>query len=407
MDIPAKKKLTVVLLTYTGVWGGTEVHAMKFAVSLANRGHRVQVIGLGHDVYREACLYAGPRIEHQRVDLPRPVPNMGYWRWRSLFHTLPADVCVFVKNCFRSGSIALDLAARRCFPRYYTIEQLAGEPFPIKSSSRYLGGLLPGLGLWWYQQRIGFYSRSLGPRRVVCVSEAVRCRLVDDYHFPAHKAVVIHNGIDPERFRPNRDFRWASRSAWGIPDDALVFGAVGRLDNGHKGYDVAIELFAELTRMLPSQDLRLVLAGEGPDGPALKTLAVRLGVDHLVCFPGFTSRPWELYPAFDFYVMPSHNEGLPHALAEAMACGCCPIAWGVGGVPEVIPVPNLGWLVAPEDRQGFFTAMTDAVRCSSEQRLQMGSRAREHIVARFNERVQLSALGDLIEEKAVVCSPAK
>jgi glycosyltransferase involved in cell wall biosynthesis len=389
--------LKVILLTSTGAWGGTEVHALKFAGTLAKRGHEVQVIGLDQDLYRDPCLRARPRIGYQRLHLARPVRDVSYWGWRAQFRTLRADVCVLVKNCFLAGSVALDLAARHSFPSFFTIEQLAGDPFPAKSSSRYLGGLIPGLGLWWYRRRVGHYLRSVGPRRIVCVSDAVRNRLVRDYRFPARKAVTIHNGIDPERFQPSGEHRSATRRAWGIPEDALVFGAVGRLDNLHKGYEVAVELFAELTRMLPSRDLRLVLVGEGPDGPSLKALAARLGVAHLVCFPGFTSRSWEVYPALDIFVMPSRMEGLPHALAEAMACGCCPIAMGVGGVPEVIPNPGLGWLVAPEDREGFFTAMTTAARCGPEERRQMGRRAREYVASKFNEKFQLGTLADLIE----------
>jgi glycosyltransferase involved in cell wall biosynthesis len=391
------KSLRVQLLTDTGAWGGAEIHAVKLAKTLAGRGHEVRVIGLNQDLFREPCLRAGRGIEYQYVQLPKPVRQMSYRGWKSLFRALPPDVCILVKNWFAAGSFALDLAARHSFRSYLTIEQLAGEPIGPKFSRRYLGGLLPGLGLWWYRQRIGCYLRSLGPQRVVCVSDAVRDRLVRDYHFPARKAVTIHNGIDPERFQPSRDFGSASRKAWGIPEDALVFGAVGRLVNSHKGYDVAVELFSELKQMLPSRDIRLVLAGAGPDEQVLKNLACRLGVANLVCYPGFANRPWEVYPGIDVFLMPSLNEGLPHALAEAMACGCCPIAMGVGGIPELVSDPGLGWLVAPGDRQGFHTAMAAAACCSPEARLQIGSRARDYVIDHFNEKRLLGALVDLIE----------
>jgi L-malate glycosyltransferase len=93
-------------------------------------------------------------------------------------------------------------------------------------------------------------------------------------------------------------------------------------------------------------------------------------------------------------------EGLPHALAEAMACGCCPIAMGVGGAPEVITSPDFGWLVAPENRQGFLTAMLAAASYSPEERLRMGTRAREHVMACFNAKLQLGALADFLEATA-------
>jgi glycosyltransferase involved in cell wall biosynthesis len=392
-----RKRLRVLLLTSTGDWGGAETHTMKLAQTLAGRGHEVRVIGLDQDLYREPCHKADPPVGYRRLHLPRPVRELGFWAWEGLFRGLPGDVCILVKNWFLAGSIALDLAARCRYRSYLTIEHSASEAPPAKSSRRYLGGLLPGLGLWWYRQRLASYLRSIGPRRVVCVSEAVRARLVRDYRFAARKAVTIQNGVDAERFQPSRELRAASRHAWGVPPDSLVFGAVGRLDNKIKGYEVAVELFAALTRMLPSLDLRLVLVGEGPDGPVLKSLAASLGVDRFVCFPGFTSRPWEVYPAIDVFLMPSRIEGLPLALLEAMASGCCPIAMRAGGVAEVLSDPGLGWLVEVGDGPGFSSAMLAAARAGPGELLQRGRRSREHVVRHFHEATQLGVLADFIE----------
>jgi glycosyltransferase involved in cell wall biosynthesis len=393
----ATKNLRIQILTHTGAWGGSEVHTMKVAKFMANRDHAVCVIGLNHNLLRDPCLRSGAEIEYHCVKLSKPVSQMRYWGWKSVFRTYPADVCILVKNSFGEGSFVLDLAARHSFKCYLTIEQCIGEPIPPKTSRRYLGGLIPGLGLWWYSQKVRKFLRSLAPHRVVCVSHAVRHRLVRDYRFSANKTVTIHNGVDPEQFQPNRDFRVATRNAWGISQDAFIFGALGRLDNRTKGYDIAVELFAQLRQSLPSQDLRLVLAGMGPDEQPLKSLARRLGVDHLLTFPGFVNRPWEVYPAFDVFVMPSHIEGLPLALAEAMACGCCPVAMGVAGVPEVIPSPELGWLVPSEDRRGFLSAMETAARCSAEERRQVASRARQQVVDNFDDKNLLTALANLIE----------
>jgi glycosyltransferase involved in cell wall biosynthesis len=177
-----------------------------------------------------------------------------------------------------------------------------------------------------------------------------------------------------------------------------VFGAIGRL-HPWKGFDLALESFRKLISSAPGRDVWFVLVGNGPEQDALKRLAEGPEVKGKVRLTGFTDRPWEIYPAFDVFLMPSHKEGLPLSLLEAMACGCCPIAMGVGGIPEVITGPGLGWLVQPNDRPGFFEAMKEAAEIGPDRLREMGRKARERIVMHFEARRQFSALANLIEKE--------
>jgi glycosyltransferase involved in cell wall biosynthesis len=121
------------------------------------------------------------------------------------------------------------------------------------------------------------------------------------------------------------------------------------------------------------------------------------GLEDSVKFPGSTERPWEIYPGFDVFLMPSLLEGLPHALLEAMASGCPPIATAVGGVPEIITSQDMGWLVDEGDSGGFLSAMRQAAECSTDELVEMGRRAREKVVSDFDGKLLLARLADLIE----------
>ena len=55
--------------------------------------------------------------------------------------------------------------------------------------------------------------------------------------------------------------------------------------------------------------------------------------------------------------MPSHNEGMPYALLEAMAAGCAVVAFAVGGIPEAISDPKVGVLIQPGDVQALATTI--------------------------------------------------
>jgi glycosyltransferase involved in cell wall biosynthesis len=94
---------------------------------------------------------------------------------------------------------------------------------------------------------------------------------------------------------------------------------------------------------------------------------------------------------FDIFVMPSHNEGLPYGLLEAMAAGCAVVAFRVGGIPEVVDDPRLGLLVAPGDVDGFVRAVLELAADPAQQR-SLGSAAAAHIPAAFALRDRLSLL---------------
>jgi len=384
-------------LIYSNGWGGMEIHAATLARLLAQRGHEVVIAELGESFFaRRGDFDASRGVRLESADLGRPFNQAGFIRWWRYLRRLRLDVVVFVKGWTAVGGLRLDLAARLACPRFLTIEQLAPPPRPVFRRGRHLGGLLPGLGLWWFRQMAAVYARSVGPKRIVGVSRAVTRELAA-YGFPIRKLVAVPNGIDAERFRRSPEKRGALRAAWGVPADALLFGTVGRLATLHKGQDIALSLLARLRQRQPEYAFRYVLVGDGPDRAALEAQAGALGLAGQVIFAGHTDLAWEVYSAIDVLLMPSHIEGTPFALMEAMASECCPIAMGVGGIPEVINDSSVGWLISPGDRDDFLAAMEAAQRAGEEERRAMGRRARQHIARNFRAEENFARLADLVE----------
>jgi glycosyltransferase involved in cell wall biosynthesis len=301
---------------------------------------------------------------------------------------------VLIKGTFVVGDWKLDCAARLSFSHFLTIEQLIAPLIP-RRSRRYLG-FLPGPGLWWRRELLRGHLRSWWPQKVICVSNAVRARLVAEYRFPGRKLVTVWNGIDVERFRPDPALGEACRREWGVPSGALVFGAVGRFAE-MKGYPVALAGFQRLLSRFPDRDVWLLLVGEGDQEQSLRALAERIQPRGRVVFAPFSHRPWGAFSAIDIFLMPSLSEGLPQALLEAMACECCPVASAAGGVPEVLSDPRLGWVVPIGETEAFAAAMIDAASRTAEERAIMGKRARSHVEANFNGIVQFQALVDVLE----------
>jgi len=388
--------MNIGVLTVSSAWGGAEIHSVELVRTLTERGHTATLVCLTQSAFDEHRARVGNAIPLACLPIPKPWAKMGFVDWLRLFAAQSWDACVLIKGELHSGGgWAIDLAARYRFGRYLVLEQKNAGPIHPKNSRRHFG-FIPGVGLWWYAEHVRRWLRSVGPRKVVCVSDENRQRLVEAHGFPARKVVTVRNGIDPQRFQRDPAHADTWRRRWGISAGALVFGAIGRLAP-LKGYATALTAFQELLTRCPERDVRLVLVGEGPLEAALKAQADAIVPGGRVVFAPFCERPWEVLSAFDVFVMPSVNEGLPLALAEAMACGCCPVATAVGGIPELISRQELGWLVPARDTEAFAAAMIDAASSSSEQRASMGRRAREHVLADFNAAIQFNLLANHIE----------
>jgi glycosyltransferase involved in cell wall biosynthesis len=89
-------------------------------------------------------------------------------------------------------------------------------------------------------------------------------------------------------------------------------------------------------RQLPvAVDYRILVVGDGPERTRLQEEARRLGVSTNIIFAGYDSDTAPYYSLADFAVLPSHSEGSPNALLEAMAAGLPTVCTRVGGVPEI------------------------------------------------------------------------
>jgi glycosyltransferase involved in cell wall biosynthesis len=378
------------------MWGGTEVYTVALAEALSRSGHEVQIVQLANRVYEPLRSMPQP-FEVVHLDPGTSFEAAGATRWVSLFRTLGCDVGVLVKAWHLGTTVPLELAMRLSFGRYYTIELHPADPPPARSRRRHLGGLVPGLGLWWYWQRLGWQLLRRLPRRIIALSDSVVERLVEDYGYDSASITRVHAGVDVDTFWQDPQRRAAARAAWGVGPDAVVFGAVGRLATV-KGFDVALEGLATLAARYPEREFRVVLAGIGPERERLEAQARESGLNGRVLFLGWVEHSQDVLCGRDLFLMPSRQEGLGLALVEAMACGCCPIAMGVGGVAEVLTDPSLGWLVPPGDASAFFRAMESAMAATPEERLAMGVRAREHVVRYFHAAEQYRRIADAVTE---------
>lgn len=141
--------------------------------------------------------------------------------------------------------------------------------------------------------------------------------------------------------------------------------------------------------------IRLELAGDG-DLEAVRRRATELGIGDKVTLPGWIGprHRASLLARCGVFVLPSHVEGQPMSLLEAMAAGCAVVASTVGGIPDVIVDGFNGLLVPPGDAPALAAAIERLV-ADSELAMQMGRAARATIASRFTPERSVERLGEL------------
>ncbi|MBI3029556.1 MAG: glycosyltransferase [Candidatus Rokubacteria bacterium] len=191
------------------------------------------------------------------------------------------------------------------------------------------------------------------PDLVTGASDAVGAYLLDEAGVSPDRVKVIYNCVDVRRFGQPHDSA-AKRRELGLPSDAWVIGLVGNL-RPQKNHEGLLRAFAQLRLVVP--DAWLVLVGEGERREQLEALAGALTVRDRVRFLGARLDVPELYSVFDVYCLPSHYEGMPLTVFEAMSAGKPVVATRVLGIREVIADGETGLLVPPGDSAALARAL--------------------------------------------------
>jgi glycogen(starch) synthase len=116
-----------------------------------------------------------------------------------------------------------------------------------------------------------------------------------------------------------------------------------------KGFDVALKAFRDLIRVFP--DVRLTIAGDGPESGELQRLTGELDLRDVVDFTGWVAPDHvpHLLNQATAVLMPSRREGMPLVAIQAAQMGRPVVAARTGGLPEVVVDGGTGLLVEPDD----------------------------------------------------------
>lgn len=225
---------------------------------------------------------------------------------------------------------------------------------------------------------------------IVAISERQRHELAEVYRIaPAEKVALVPNGFDLSRFDPNPALRAAFRQQYGLGENELAIGIVGRLVPV-KNHALFLEALAALAPQL-QQPVRAFVIGDGELNDTLRAQASALGLrSRAEVGPDGLALEWtswlldieRAYAGLDAVVLTSLNEGTPVSLIEAQAAGLPVISTDVGGVADVVADGTTGRLVRSGDGPALTQALSELVS-APEQRRAWGVAGAQRARARY------------------------
>lgn len=300
--------------------GGVAHYNHSLLIALARAGYRVSCVQTVSD---------GPLVAEQRAagvshhwldydsgrDFVRTVTDE--LTPRRLFERERPDLIVFSDCCPMSNLAAREMARQLGIP-YVVVVGFVGAYLAENFVAQ-----LPMLA-----------RQYAGAREVVAVSAENLGLLRTRFGLGANQGQVIHYGR-PDKFFTPRDevVRARLRAELHLPADAVVCLTTARL-TGVKGFVHQLNAIKRLRTMPAGARLYFVWAGDGDQRAALEQEIQRHGLGRQVHLIGHRSDVAQWYDAADIFVLPSHMEGMPLAIMEAMAKGLPVVATAVSGIPE-------------------------------------------------------------------------
>ena len=195
---------------------------------------------------------------------------------------------------------------------------------------------------------------------------------------PRDRIKVIFNGVDPEKFHPDRQ---GNRARARVSSVGHIYPLKGQLD--------LIDAAAELRPKFHNLEVRLYGRPADPEYfDACAGKVAKFKLKDCVRFAGSTPEPWKVYNDADVMAFSSISEAFPYAVLEAMSCGAAIVATDVGGVREAMG--DCGLLVPARTPHAMAEAISFLLNNAPE-RERLGRMARARVLQHFTQQQFLNS----------------
>nr|WP_155934541.1 glycosyltransferase [Pseudodesulfovibrio alkaliphilus] len=373
LDAAQSERVRILLLAPSLEAGGAERQVVVLANALAARGHRVAV----------ALHYPGGVLERELAGVERiQLGKGGRWDFGGFLVRLVRAVRGFAPDVVYSFLGTPNILSALLLPLFKPTRLVWAVRASNMDMARY--GRVARFAYW-------FEARLSPVADAVIVNSRAGREHAQGRGFPAETMVVVPNGIDTGRFRPDKEARQTVRREWGVGPEHVLVGLMARLDPMK---DIPTFLKAASLAARKDETLRFVCVGAGLLEGELRILAASLKLDDRLVWAGFRADAERVCNGFDLCCLSSSGEGFPNVLGEAMACGVPCVTTDVGDAALI--VGETGVVVPPGDAE----ALAEGILTMAG-RIRRGevSGVRERIEQRFSVDAMVDATEKVLEKK--------
>ena len=197
-----------------------------------------------------------------------------------------------------------------------------------------------------------------------------------------NRMMVISNGIDTDRFKPDHLSGLRVRDVWGIDRETITIGLVGRLDpmKDHTTFLRAVKIFDQ-----KECSVRFVCIGDGkePYKSEIHSLCMTLGLNGSLIWTGARSDMPAVYGALDIVTSTSsYGEGFSNVIGEAMACGVPCVVTDVGDSASI--VADTGFVVPIKNPEALANGWMNMLKRLENNDCLYREKIRERIVSNYS-----------------------
>ncbi len=342
-------------------WGGLEMFSLTILLQLKKLNHDVSLLAL-----KSSNLHKEAEKENIKIFL---VGNENYFNLITFF---------YIKKIIQQERFDL-IHSHSSKDLWFIIPVLKfiNSKIPIHFTKHVASGISKKDFLHnWLYSRID---------KVYAISRMIEQNLLVTTSLKKEKIVLLHNGIDTEKFKPDLYERKNFREEFKIDDNEILIGMIGRISQG-KGHE---EFLLSANKLLKKYDnLKFVIVGhpsinEESYYKKVIEIAEKINQKGKIVFTGLRKDTPNILAAIDIYAFPSHDESFGLTLVEAMSMKKPNVCTRASGVLEIAIENETSLLFNKGDVEDLTNKISTLID-SYELRKKLGENSRKRVLENFD-----------------------